>query len=236
MMGLIVPGGWEEFFRHIGDPYSGPMWPLEDDRNFFEVLLPRLKSASEQFDMIPCPQHKSFDPQAWCHTDNHLPGDLEPYFLKSNAGPAYVLGGMVCRPLITTAESNGKFTIGLIEGSSHHDGHGIFYKTDQQIFFEEVHHAFYVAEGKVDFGIEGSAAQAHAGELVYVPRDTMFRFDILSRFAKIYAFCNGAGIIEVLKQGGEDYSLPILPEKASVWDVSKFDALESSIGGGLQFF
>ena len=116
MVGLIVPGGWEEFFRFIGEPYDGPLWPLDDQRNVFEVLIPKLKAAAEQFDMIPLPQHKQFGPSPWKETENKLPGKLEPYFLKNATGPAYLAGGTVVRPLITTAESDGKFVIGSIEG------------------------------------------------------------------------------------------------------------------------
>lgn len=230
-MGLIVPGGWEEFFRFIGEPYSKPMWPLQDDRNFFEVLLPKLKAASEQFDMVPCPQHKPFDPQPWLPSDNQLPGKAELYFLKSNTGPAYVVGGTVCRPLITTAESNDRFAIGTIEGSSQHNEYSIFSKSDKRISFTDVHHAFHVVDGKVDFEIDRSPAQLSAGELVYVPKGTAFRFTVISRFAKIYVFCNGPGMVELLQQLGEDYSFPILPESAKSWDVKELNALESSFGG-----
>ncbi len=65
-VGLIVPGGWEEFFRFIGEPYNdGPLYPLTDDRNVFEVLIPKLKAAAEKFDMVPVPDHPGVEPQPW---------------------------------------------------------------------------------------------------------------------------------------------------------------------------
>lgn len=66
-LGLIVPGGWEEFFRFIGEPYAGPMYPLSDDRNPFLVLLPKLKAAAAKFDMVPMPRYPQFDPQPYWH-------------------------------------------------------------------------------------------------------------------------------------------------------------------------
>ena len=231
MMGLIVPGGWEEFFRFIGEPYSGPTWPLNDDRNFFEVLLPKLEAAAAQFDMVPCPQQKSFDPQPWPADDNRLPGKVEPYFLKNATGPAYLHGGMVSRPLVTMAESNGKFAIGTIEGSTQHHSSSLFGKELQRISFADVHHAFLVNDGTVEFQIDMSSSRLHAGDLVYVPKATTFRFRITSRFAKIYAFYNGGGMVELLRELGKEYKEPVIPEKADSTDFSKMSTLQSSFGG-----
>ncbi|KIW58997.1 hypothetical protein PV05_03481 [Exophiala xenobiotica] len=51
-------------------------------------------------------------------TDVALPGSYTPYFFKGGAGPRYTFAGMVVSPLITTAESDGVFAVGSIEGSS----------------------------------------------------------------------------------------------------------------------
>ena len=223
MIGLIIPGGWEEFFRFIGEPYSGPMWPMQDDRNFFEVLLPKLKQAAEKFDMVPCPQQKSFDPQPWLDSDNKLPGTLALYFLKRGSGPAYVLGGLVCRPLITTAESNGKFAIGLVEGSCQHQGS---FKSQGRLNFSAVHHAFYVVDGKVRIVADGSPTILCAGELAYLPKGTDISFQITSRFARMYVFCNGGGLVETLQKLGEPWSLPTIPEEATTRSADSVISVE----------
>lgn len=230
MLGLIVPGGWEEFFRFIGEPYSGPLWPLKDERNFFEVLLPKLKAASEQFDMVPCPQQKQFGPSPWQPEENILPGAAEPYFLKSGTGPTYLTGGLLCRPLITTAESNGKFVIGSIEGSSHHHASGIF-ATGRRLKFPGTHHAFQVSEGVVEFGLGTSEPSLlHAGELVYVPSGTEICLHIRSRYAKMYAFASGQGIIELLRDAGMAHHAPIPPEQAEAVDLDNVRKLQDTIG------
>ena len=231
MIGLIIPGGWEEFFRFIGEPYSGPMWPMEDDRKFFEVLLPKLKQAAEKFDMVPCPQQKSFDPQPWLDSDNKLPGKLAPYFLKSGSGPAYVLGGLVCRPLITTAESNGKFAIGLVEGSCQHRERGVFTRSQDPVSFSSVHHALYVVDGRVELDIKGSTTILSAGELAYIPKGTYFSFEILSRFARMYVFCNGDGMVGMLQSVGQPWSLPTIPEEAKRWNVNALKDFQGWYGG-----
>ncbi|KAK4554089.1 hypothetical protein LTR86_008930 [Recurvomyces mirabilis] len=229
--GLIVPGGWEEFFRFIGEPYSGPMWPMQDDRNFFEVLLPRLKQAAEQFDMVPCPQHKHFEPQAWQISDHRLPGQPEPYFLKNATGPAYEVGGVVCRPLVTTAESYGKFAIGSIEASRQHQQSSMFADSGKSFCFDAVHHAFMVVQGAFKFQLESSTSSALSTEdVIYVPRGTRFRFEATSRFAKMYAFANGGGLVELLSQLGQKHDLPILSDSASQVDYEALARLQQSCG------
>lgn len=231
MIGLIIPGGWEEFFRAIGDPYSGPMWPLEDKGNFFEVMLPRLKQAAEKFDMVPCPRKEGFSPQPWEDNDNCLPGKPEPYFLKSTTGPAYVVGGTVCRPLITTAESNNKFSIGSVESSNQFNDQGIFARDGQHITFSDVHHAFRMTHGKLDIEIGGQRTVVNEGELLYVPKGTRFRFRPVTRYTKIYVFCNGGGLVEMLQKLGKDYVGPVIPEKADEWDIETLKSRQDSFDG-----
>jgi hypothetical protein len=156
-LALIVPGGWEEFFRFIGEPYSGSLFPLSDDRNPFEVLIPKLKAAAEEFDMVPVPQHPSFDLQLWGKGDDQLPDGIEPYFLRNGSGPTYLQGGTLCRPLITLVQSRGKFSIGNVEGSSHHKTS--LFSACEDITFENVHHCAQVADGYIDFTIEGSTTR-----------------------------------------------------------------------------
>ncbi|KAK5112338.1 hypothetical protein LTR62_004301 [Meristemomyces frigidus] len=233
MAGLIVPGGWEEFFRFIGEPYGGPTWPLHDERRFHEVLLPRLKQAAEKFDMVPCPQTQSFEPQAWdLNTDSKLPGKLAPYFVQNAMGPGYEFGGMVCRPLITTAESDGKFAIGSLESSVQFQEQGIFGDGGARAMcFELVHHAFMVVHGTVLVKLEErTPTKMTAGEVVYVPKGTAFRLQTTSRFSNIYVFASGAGLVEVLCKLGTPFNLPVLPETASKVDVGGLEALQSKYG------
>lgn len=229
-VGLIVPGGWEEFFRFIGEPYDGPMWPMEDNRNPFEVLIPKLKAAAEKFDMVPVRDQQYFPPSEWQETDNQLPGKAEPYFLKANTGPKYLVGGSVIRPLATTAESNGRFAIASIEGSELHKQKSVL-KAGSSINFHSVHHVLQCVEGAIEVKIgQEPVSRLAAGELAYIPAGTPFRFDYASRFAKAYVFSNGGGLLELLQRFAEPYQGTILPEKESQWDGSELDHLGSQFG------
>lgn len=209
-VGLIFPGGWEEFFRFIGESYSGPMWPLEDDRNFFEVLLPKLKAAAEKFDMVPQPQLKSFDPQPWEPSDNVLPDGKEAYFLKHAKGPAYIAEGTVIRPLITTKQSGGNFAIGSIESSGMH--RSALFQTASSIQFD-CHHAFQVVEGKALFIVGEDESELTQWETLFVPAKTPFSFKTVGHASKMYAFSSGGGVVELLCKMGQEYKHPVLPEK-----------------------
>ena len=227
-VGLIVPGGWEEFFRFIGEPYSGPMWPMKDDRNPFEVLIPKLKAATEKFDMVPVRDQAYFPPSQWQQDENKLPGAPQEYFLKNGSGPKYLVSGSVIRPLATTAESNGRFTIASIEGSAMHKG---LFPSDQAIKFSTVHHCFQVVEGAIDIQIgKDGVSRLNAGELCYIPAATSFKFNYASRFAKAYVFSNGGGLMETLIKLGKPYDVDIIPEKEASWDVSELEHLGSEFG------
>ncbi|KAL4990822.1 RmlC-like cupin domain-containing protein [Aspergillus falconensis] len=208
-IGLIVPGGWEEFFRVLGEPYSGVMWPMTDERNPLEVLVPRLKEAAERFDMVPQPHVQPFAPQPWAdERDNALPGALSPYFLRAGSGPAYQLGGSVVCVLATTKESGGKFAIASLEGSSFHRNEVLA----AGLVFPSVHHAFHVVEGTIEFHIDGASVSLTAAETLYVPKGSKLQVRFQSRYAKVYVFASGGGLVELFVKAGRPYTSPIIPE------------------------
>jgi quercetin dioxygenase-like cupin family protein len=228
-LGLIVPGGWEEFFRFIGEPYSGPLFPLEDDRNPFEILIPKLKLAAQEFDMVPQPQHPHFDPQPWSADENSLPGGLRPYFLRSGTGPKYLVGGTVCTPLATTKESAGRFCIGSVEGSSHHGSSSLF-AGGKSIKFDSTHHCVQVADGTMKFTVDGAKGILAVGETLFIPAGMEFSFEFASALAKMYVFANDSGLVELLCKLGREYAAPVLPEKALDWDVRSLSKFAEEFG------
>jgi hypothetical protein len=220
-LGLIIPGGWEEFFRSIGDPYDGPMWPLEDARGI-EVLLSRLKDAVDKHDYVPMPDLPHFGPQPWDDDTNcSLPGTLTPYFLRAGRGPRYRVGGLITTPLITTAESNHAFSVGSVEGSSSHDHNPV----SKGVTFARSHHCFYVVDGFLELVVDGSTIQLGPTETLYIPRGTTFALRFNSRYVKTYIFANGGGLLEALCKVGTPYRGPMIPEKDELVDLEHFQKL-----------
>ena len=223
---MIVPGGWEEFFRFIGEPYAGPMWPLVDERNVFEVLIPKLKAATEKFDMVPQPQHKGAAPQPFDGSENTLPGKLEPYYLQANKGPKYLLDGVVVKPLATTKESGGRFSIGSIEGSAEHQNACL--KTKFQ--FAQVHHAVQPVVGQLEVVVDGASTTLNPFETVYIPKGSSFSIKFASRFVQAYIFASGGGLLEMLCDAGESYQHSMIPEKEAAGASDKLPQVSEKHG------
>jgi hypothetical protein len=174
--------------------------------------------------------YKSAEPSLWRASDAQLPGRPSPYFLRSASGPAYLIGGTVCRPLVTSRESGDQFTVGSIEGSSHHFDNYVFGKTGM-IRFAEAQHAFLIVEGVVEFVI-GSCLPAllPAGQVIYVPRRTEFAIHFRARFVKMYAFASGAGLIGLSCRLGDEYDLPMPPNRSQPVDIRALQALQYEFG------
>ena len=152
-IGLIVPGGWEAFFRTIGEPYEGATFPTNDNRPFHATLLPRLQKAAEEHDMQPVPRHQSWAPNAWSDSGNEtvefLPNALKPYFLRATTGPKCRLGGWVIRRMCGMNESSSRFTVYEMSGLG-----------DIQelpfMKFRAAHHCFFVTEGTLGIALASS--------------------------------------------------------------------------------
>lgn len=228
-LGLIIPGGWEEFFRFIGEPYSGPLFPTNDNRNPFEVLIPKLMAATEKFDMIPVREKKSFDPQPWNGTENKLPGKCENggYFLKEGEGEKMVTGGTVVRAMCRREETNNRFSIYDILGSSIHASKAF----SKEVQFADTHHAIYTVDGALKLTIGGEEVIAPAGETTFVPAGTKFKVGFETVYARAYVFANGGGIGELLNGLGSVYESVAVPnEVEGSWDEGKLKELEAKIG------
>jgi len=213
----------------VGEPYVGPLFPTNDHRNPFEVLIPKLIAATEKFDMIPVREKETFPPQPWDGTEIKLPGVCEDggYFLKEGKGEKWAVGGTVVRPLATRKETKGRFSIYSLEGSSLHAGKGL----EKLLEFKETHHAVYTVEGVVKLVIDGSEVKTTAGETSFVPAGTKWRLETESVYARAYVFANGGGIGEILAEVGSGYEASAVPQlgEAVVWDESKLKGLETEL-------
>ncbi|GAB7350202.1 hypothetical protein MBLNU459_g0862t1 [Dothideomycetes sp. NU459] len=221
-VGLIIPGGWEEFFRFIGEPYSGSLFPTKDHRNPMEVLIPKLVQAAEKFDMIPKRDHKGGNPVLCSETDSQLPDSRKAFFLKADKGPRWAAGGLLVKPLARPTQTDGKFAIARIEGTNQVDSSAL-----PELTFASSHHAFVIDQGSFSFKINGEQSTAATGETVFVPAGVSFSIAATSRHAAAFVFTNSGGIVEVLIGAGKPYSSPIIAEDFPV-DVADLKSLEKS--------
>lgn len=229
--GLIVPGGWEEFFRFIGEPFAtspmGPLFPTRDHRNPMEVLVPKLMAATEKFDMVPKRDHKGAEPSLCTKEDDKLSGEATtPYFLKSDAGPRYAAGGLLVKPLCQKADSNGKFSIARIEGSETIKAQYLAYNT---LNFKTSHHCFLVDMGSFRLTVNNQTSTISAGETIFVPAGQEFTLEVASRYSALYVFTNGGGLVEFLVGMGKEYQSQIIAEEFPT-DAAEVDGLAEKVG------
>ncbi|KAH8882520.1 RmlC-like cupin [Thozetella sp. PMI_491] len=226
--GLIVPGGWEEFFRFVGEPYEGPLFPTEDKRSVFEVLVPRMIAATEKFDVIPVPDKAHFDVQPWDGTETKLPGTFEKggYFLREGQGDKWILGGLVARPIATTKESGGKFSLYDIRGSVHFVAAGI----QSHLSFAAIHHAVFVVTGEWELIIDGKAGKISAGETAFIPAGCSWKWTPSSPYSRAYLFANGDGFGGMIVSLGKPFAGKLLPQIGEVEKWVGDDAIASIPG------
>jgi len=228
--GLIVPGGWEEFFRFIGEPFAaspmGPLFPTRDNRNPMEVLVPKLIAATEKFDMVPKRDHQGAEPSLCTKDDNKLANAATAYYLRADAGPRYASGGLLVKPLCQKADSNGKFSIARLEGSETIKSQYLAYNT---FTFATSHHCFLVDMGSFRLTVAGKGSEISAGESIFVPAGQEFTLEAASRYAALYVFTNGGGLVELLVGKGKEYQSQIIAEEFPT-DVAEVDGLEEKVG------
>lgn len=229
-VGLIIPGGWEEFFRIIGEPYDGPFFPVNDTRDPREVLIPKLIQAAETCDMVPVRDHPPVEIQPWVSgKDNTLPSGLKPYFLRADTGPKWIVEGTICRPLITTLQSNSKFSVVSLEGGNVHRN---FLSSIGQLRWNTIHHCFAVVHGKVRFQVGKESVRLSAEDTIFIPAAEGFSFSFESAFAQMYVFANGGGVAELVIKVGRKMEAPgSIPDKPmGDWQAAQVTKLAEEHG------
>lgn len=208
--GIIVPGGWENFFRFVGDPYKGPLFPTEDKRDPLEVLIPRMIRAAENYDVIPVPDKPHYDVQSWDGTETKLPGKFGKggYFLKDGQGDKFILDGFIARPLATLRESNGKFSTYDIQASSHFASHD----NTNEMVFADAHHAIIGTRGEWEVTVDGNTGRIAAGETAFIPAGCSWSWLPTSAYSRAYVFSNKEGFGGLITASGKPYVGLVMPE------------------------
>ncbi|KAF1982742.1 cupin domain protein [Aulographum hederae CBS 113979] len=223
--GLVTPGDWLDFFRHISEPYSGPLIPEHDTRNLLQLLIPKIQAAAGKFDVVFHPHHQGCAVGEWMEEDERLPEGVEPYFLRANTGPRWVCGGVLCRPFITTTQSGGKFAIASLESSSMLSSGPLL----RPLRFEKTLHVFVVQEGTLGVVVEGGEeVRVTEGETLFLPRGVGFEMRWRSRFVRVWSFSDGDGVETLVREAGVQWEGVLIPEKVLESDLGRFkDACEN---------
>lgn len=222
--GLITPGDWVDFFRHVSEPYEGLLVPETDNRDLKALLIPKVMAAKGKFDVVFQPDYQPPELSDWVDgEDNDLPASSEPFFLRANTGPRWMLGGVMSRPFVTTAQSNGVCAISSIE-SSRVFGESLF---SRYMAFDKVDHCLCVQEGTLVVRLGSSSTSSspsscvlHEGETAVIPAGQPFALDFASRYVRVWSFTDGDGIEALVHRLGQRFDGVVLPDKPLDWTES----------------
>lgn len=228
----MAPGDWIDFFRYVGETYGGVVVPENDDRDLKAALMKKMMVAKDRFDVHFQRDYKPPEVAEWLESENVLASPGEPYFLRANTGPRWLLGGVISRPFILSSQCSGKFSISSIESSS------IYGKSPlaRWLSFPTTDHCFCVQEGLLRIKLKSEASQewneVREGQTVVVAAGESFTLEFGSRFVRVWSFTNGKGIEEVVQNAGSSFSSYVLPENAAPWEDGKL--LKACEGLGVQ--
>ena len=219
--GLVAPGDWVDFFRYVGETYEGVIVPENDDRDLKSLLIPKLMASKDRFDVH---FERDYQPPAlgeWEESENQLASPEQPYFLRANTGPRWILGGVLSRPFIHAEQSGGRFAISSIESSR-------VYSAQQQplarwLTFPETDPCFCVQEGLLRVRLQGSEGwnDVHAGQTMLIAAGQTFTVEFASRFVRVWSFTNGKGVEELIRKAGKEYNSFVIPETAESLEESR---------------
>ncbi|KAF4225589.1 hypothetical protein CNMCM6457_008011 [Aspergillus fumigatiaffinis] len=224
--GLVTPGDWVDFFRYVSEPYEGILVPEDDNRDLKSILIPKVMAAKDKFDVVFQPNYEPPEVSEFTKDDEKIPDGHEPYYMRSNTGPRWMLGGVMSRPFITTKQSNGVCAISSIESSKVYS-EGLLSK---RMTFKSVDHCFCVLEGTLTLCLKGSADTVfREGETVVVPAGQAFALRFASKYVRVYSFTDGDGIESLVHRLGKPFEGSILPDKEPEWDYSQVQAVATAL-------
>ena len=214
----------------MSESYEGVVLPEMDSRDLRSILIPKVIAAKDRFDVNFVPDYKPPEVGPWLDTENKLPGPLEPYFLRANTGPRWMLGGAMSRPFINASQCSEKFAISSIEGSS-------AYKESSPplarwLTFPSVDHCFLVQEGLLKVILKGDDTwtSVREGQTLVISAGQAFAIAFGSRYVRAVSFTNGRGIEELIQTAGTSFSGFVLPEEPVPWEESRLQKAAEAIG------
>ncbi len=199
-VGVITPGGWEEFFTFTSTPYSGAMFPpVDTSPPPFERLgqAPSLHDVTFRRDLEP------FDANG-DGPGHHLPVSEQSYFLRAESGPRHLMLGQVCTQLATGAQTGGTFGMVTIEG-----GRGAVMPLH---LHRGTHEVLYVLGGRLRITLNGQETLALPGDCVSIPAGCVHGYRLEGHANRLLVMNAAAGSERLFELAGEAWPHAIFPD------------------------
>lgn len=94
-LGLVTPGKWVDFFRFASEKYHGLLTEEFDSRDTLQHMFPKFQVIQDEYDVIFDPDYPICEVGEWTENDTTIPHGVEPYYLRADTGPRYMLGGVL---------------------------------------------------------------------------------------------------------------------------------------------
>lgn len=213
LTGVLVPGGFEEFFFAMAGPVSNgstgsfnltelPAWDVYPQHDF-----------SPRSDVV----NGKAGPGNWYDGPNPLPEqDKNPIWIAKNHGPKWLNDEIgfyqIVAPLVRGQQSGGLFSQGHITMSPLQNREN---GTVPKMISERAT-AFMVEEGELIVHVDGfDEARLIGGDVVFLPEGTRYAYFAAAEFTKVMYVSGGgnreSGLDEMLIQGGRDWSSAFYP-------------------------
>ncbi|KAK0622665.1 RmlC-like cupin domain-containing protein [Immersiella caudata] len=215
LTGVLVPGGFEEFFFAMAvnpNPGAGGLpgaggFDMEGLAKW--DVYPELAFTARR-DVV----NGKAGPGNWYDGPNALPGNMDaPIWVAKNYGPKWLSeeGGryQIVAPFVRGVETNGTFSQGTITISEQRGPVG---KVKS-----EVATAFMLEEGELEVRVEGfDAVRLVWGDVVFVPGGVGFEYEAKAQFTKfMYVTGGGKGLDWELIQKGRTWNSAFFPRGQS---------------------
>jgi len=225
LTGVLVPGGFEEFFFKMASPTFDfstlNKWDVYPQNNF----TPR----SDVFNGVGGSGY-------WYNGPNYLHGSsLSPNFIAKNYGPKWLNSEngyhQIVTPLVTGKETDNKFAQGTITLS-------LKPVNQSAPTIKLPHHtALLVEEGQLGVTVEGyNHVYLIDGDLVFIPANTPFTYSAEAEHTKFMYVSGGSeGLDAILIKMGRPYDKALYPQdqsKATPFTapgISRFIAKDSQL-------
>ncbi|KAK3356869.1 RmlC-like cupin domain-containing protein [Lasiosphaeria hispida] len=217
LTGVLVPGGFEEFFFNMElspNPGASP------GAGGLDLAGLAKWDVHPQLDFVPRRDvvNGRAGPGNWYDGPNSLPPNVSaPIWIAKNHGPKYLNSEsgryQIVTPFVTGQQTNNTFSQGTITLSPFADA-----KQKAPVVVSAVATAFMLEEGQLEVSVDGfEVAVLINGDIFFVPPNTHFSYATTAEFTK-FMYVTGGG-------KGLDYDLT---SKARVWD-SAFYPQETAI-------
>ncbi|WP_216326469.1 quercetin 2,3-dioxygenase [Deinococcus aestuarii] len=200
-VGVITPGGWEEFFVFTSNPYHGPAFPPVDTS---PPPFERLGRAQELHDVAFRRDLSPF-PATGGELGETLPGGEESYFLRADCGTRHVMFGQVCTVLAGGAQTGGALGMAVIEGprGARMPAH----------VHRATHEVLYVLNGRLRVTLDGAGTVAYPGDCVNIPAGCVHAYALEGGSTRFLTMNAGAGIEGLFAVAGEAWAYPVFPDQ-----------------------